>query len=230
LIKNKKNVGFSKAVNQGIKQTKNEIIFLINPDCYLENNSIIKSIQLICEDNTIGAIGGKLKKPLVDEYHPTANTKAGFLTGLFEFTNLKNLFPKNTYSKYFWIETIKNNKRPFPVESLCGAYIIFRKKLNGKLNLFDEDYFMYLEDMAFGNQINSLGYKVIFDPRSEVTHIGGASTNSKYRTVLPYWYNSRKIYFNKHLPKIQSTILICIFSIEEIILKIFHIITQTPNA
>jgi GT2 family glycosyltransferase len=227
-IKNKTNFGFAKAVNQGIKISKSDIIFLINPDCYLENTSILLSINKIFSNKNIGAIGGRIIKPVHRGFHFSANNKADFLTGIFEFTNLKKLFPKNKYTKSFWVEKQKINK-PIKVESLCGANIIFRRKLGDNLNLFDENYFLYMEDMDFGNKINSLGYKVIFDPRSEIVHIGGESSGSKYGTVLKYWYVSRKKYFKKHLNIIESSILTLIFTIEEFLLYILHKLKNTPN-
>ncbi len=228
LIKNKKNIGFAKAVNQGIKIAHNNIILLLNPDTYLENDSVINSIQLIISDKKIAALGGKIKNPNNKKYIPSANSKANFLTAIFEFTNLKKIFPNNIISKKFWIKT--NQKIPIEVESICGAYILLRRKINNKLNLFNENYFMYLEDIDFGNKINSLGYKVIYDPNSEITHIGGSSNNSKYKTVLKYWYKSRKIYFKNLLSPYKFFFINILFSIEEILLKIYHFFTHTPNA
>ena len=129
----------------------------------------------------------------------------------------------------FWVEKNRNIKHPIKVESLCGANIIFRKSLDNKLNIFDERYFLYMEDMDFGNKINSLGYKVIFNPSSEIVHIGGKSSGSKYGTVLKHWYKSRKIYFKKHLNIVESSILSLIFTIEELLLYIFHKIKNTSN-
>lgn len=228
IIKNSKNVGFAKAVNQGIKKSKNNIILLINPDCYLENDSIISSINKIVNNKSIGAIGGKIKKPNLNEYHLTANSKITFLTGIFEFTNFKKIFPNNKISRKFWIEKTYKSKKPTEVNSLCGAYIILRKKINNKFNLFDERYFMYMEDVDFGDKINKEGYKVVFDPESEITHVGGASSGSKYRTVLRYWYSSRKKYFQKHFNPIESSILTIIFTLEEQFLKIYHKIKAEP--
>ena len=228
IIKNKVNFGFAKAVNQGITKAKNKIIFLVNPDCYLENKSILKSIEKIQKDSSIGAIGGKIKKANSSEYHLTANSKPTFLTGLFEFTNLKRLFPNNSISKIFWVEKTYKSKKPIEVNSLCGAYIILRKKLGNNLNLFDERFFLYMEDIDFGDKINEKGYKVIFDPNSEITHVGGASSGSKYNTVLKHWYVSRKKYFQKHLNPIESSILTVIFTLEEQFLRFYHRIKAEP--
>jgi len=218
IIQNKQNVGFAKAVNQGIKISKSDFILLLNPDTYLMDSSILKSFDSIQKNKKIGIIGGKIKYPNNKPYL-TANTKPTFLTGLFEFTNLKKIFPKNKFSKKFWLENYKNIKKPIDVSSLCGAYLIFRKKINKKLNLFDENFFMYMEDIDFGIKNNKEGYRVVFDPNSQIFHIGGASSNNKYKTSLNYWYKSRKIFFQKHSNAFEGIILHTIFSIEEIFLK-----------
>jgi len=225
IIKNQKNLGFAKAVNQGIKISKSELILLLNPDTYLTNDSIKKTFDLIKNDFSIGVIGGKIFFPN-HKIYPSANNKPTFLTGLFEFTNLKKIFPKNKYSKKFWIEEDIKITQPIKVSSVCGAYMIFRRINKNKLNLFNEDYFMYMEDVDFGIKNIKNGLKVMFDPNSSITHIGGVSSPNKYRTSLNYWYKSRKIFFKNHLPIIQAIILNMIFTIEESILKIRNIINH----
>jgi len=229
IIKNKINYGFAKAVNQGIKHSSFPIILLINPDSYLENDSVKKSIGLIFQDKSIGIIGGKIKKPNSGQYQLTATNFPNFFTALFEFTNLKKIFPNNIFSNNFWVEKKYCDNKCIPVTSLCGAFLIFRKRINGKLNKFDENYFLYMEDIDFGIFINKLNNKVIFDPRSSVTHIGGGSNNSKYKIVLKYWYKSRNYFFKKHLGLIQGTILQIIFAIEEKILDFIHLIKNEPK-
>lgn len=229
VIKNKKNVGFAKAVNQGIKISKNKFILLLNPDTKVIDQSIINCIEYINNDDKIGIIGGKIKEFDSDNFHYTANTKATFLTGLFEFTNLKKIFPNNFFSKKFWPESHYNFKQPSEVDSLCGAFIIFRKKINNKLNLFNEKYFLYMEDVDFGNKNKKMGYKVILFPQAQIEHIGGASSNSKYNIVLKHWYKSRKIYFKKHLNRFESKILSTIFNIEELFLETYHYLKHQPN-
>lgn len=217
IIKNKTNIGFAKAVNQGIKTSKSNYVLLLNPDTYLIDNSISNTFKLIKENKKIGAIGGKILNEQKNSSY-TANSKPTFLTGLFEFTNLKKIFPNNKYSNHFWVEKNKKINKPISVSSLCGAYLILRKKIDNRLNLFDEKYFLYLEDIDFGIKINNLGYKVVFDPNSQIVHIGGLSSNNKYKTDLKHWYQSREIFFKDHLGFFASIILISIFKLEKTIL------------
>lgn len=218
LIKNNKNYGFAKAVNQGIDKSKNDFILLLNPDTIIINNSILKTIELVINDKNIGVIGGKIKYEYKKIF--TANNTPTFLTGLFEFTNLKKMLPNNKYTLDFWPEKNQKITQSLEVSGICGAYMIFRKydKIGNK-NYFDENYFLYLEDLDFCLSIKSKGFKVIFDPRSEIFHIGGASSDNKYHMSLNYWYKSRKIFFKKHLNKVEGIILNIIFTIEELFLK-----------
>lgn len=228
IIKNKNNVGYAKAVNQGIKLSKNKFILLLNPDTKIIDKSITNCIKYIENDDKIGIIGGKIKEYNGNSFHYTANTRATFLTGIFEFTNLKKIFPNNLFSKKFWPESHINFKKPIEVDSLCGAFILFRKKINKKLNLFNEEYFLYMEDIDFGIKNKDMGYKVVFFPKAQIEHISGASSNSKYKIVLNHWYKSRNIYFKKHLNKTESNILSTIFNIEEHLLKTYHYLKHQP--
>ncbi len=218
LIKNNKNLGFAKAVNQGINKSTNDLIILLNPDTTIINTSVLKTIELIEKDKDIGVIGGKIKYEHKKIF--TANNTPTFLIGLFEFTNLKKIFPNNKYTLDFWAEKNQKITKPIEVSGICGAYLIFRKyDKKGNINYFNEDYFLYLEDLDFGLKMKAKGFKVVFDPRSEILHIGGASSNNKYNMALNYWYKSRKIFFKKHLNKVEGIILNIIFSIEELFLK-----------
>jgi hypothetical protein len=226
-IKNKHNIGFAKAVNQGIKLSTTDIILLLNPDCLIIDNSPLLTYKIILKNKYIGAIGGKILHHNLNKIQFTATNKPNFLTALFEFTNIKKIFPNNQYTNSFWIEKNKNIKKPVLVYSLCGAYLFLRKNIN---ITFNQKFFLYLEDLYLGKTLEKNKFEVWFDPNSHVSHISGSSNTSKYNIVLGHWYHSRKIYFLKFLPKHQSCLLYIIFTIEELFLKIYHFIKKQPNA
>ena len=230
IIRNPDNVGFAKAVNQGIRLSKSEIILLLNPDCILTDSTLLSSYRKILSNKNIGIIGGIINFPKSTKKHFTATSKPNFFTGLFEFTNLKKIFPNNHFTNNFWIEKNKNITKPTQVFSLCGAYNFIRKHGKKHINYLSEDFFLYLEDLDFGYVIENNDQVAIFDPSSHVDHIGGSSSNSIYKTVLSHWYKSRKIFFLKNLPKYQGIILYIIYTIEEFLLIIHHKINRTPYA
>ena len=228
VFKNQQNLGFAKAVNIGIKNSNSDFILLLNPDSYLVDDSIKLIFKQIVNDKKIGIIGGKIIG-YNNQLQPTANLCPNFLTGLFEFTNLKKIFPNNPFSKNFWPETKQIIEKPIEVGSLCGAFMLIRKKQNQKLALFNEKYFLYLEDLDFGLATLKRKYKIIFNPKAKIFHKGGGSNSSIYKIVLKEWYKSRKIFFKDHLNIFPGTILYIIFSIEECLLKIFHKIKNASN-
>jgi GT2 family glycosyltransferase len=215
IIRNRDNIGFSRAVNQGALETKSEYILLLNPDSFVTDDSIKILHKQIKENEEIGIIGGRI---LSNNQKFSATSTPNFLTGLFEFTILKKLFPNNIFSKNFWIES-KSITHPIEVVSICGAFLMYRKYMNRNIAMFDERYFLYLEDLDFGIATRSKGYKVIFDPRAQVIHIGGMSSNNRHNIVLKHWYNSRRYFFRKHLDRLLGIILDTIFALEQTLLE-----------
>ena len=229
LVINKHNLGFSRAVNIGINNCNKELILLLNPDCLIHNKSNIESmIKLISKNKNVSVVGGKiLKNQSLKQIQLSATNKINFLTGLFEFTNLKKIFPNNIWSKLFWIDplTVVN---PICVTSVCGAFTMFRKHINKNINYFDENFFLYLEDVEFGITNIKNGYKVIYTPQSSIIHYGGKSNKSIYNIDLKHWYKSRKHLFRKNLPKFQSYILLTVFIFEEKLLQLYHYLKNEP--
>lgn len=220
---NDNNLGFSRAVNQGIKICSTDYILLLNPDTMIIDNSIESMYEEIINNPNISVIGGKIYQIFQKNPSYTANTRPLLLTSIFEFTTIKKIIPSNIFSKRFWIESTQKIMNPTDVDALCGAFILFRKRIHGVLNLFDENYFLYLEDLDFGIKNRDLGYRVVFFPSSSIQHQGGASSKSKYRIELKEWYKSRKYFFKKHFG-ITSLFPICVFILEERLLELYHYI------
>ena len=229
-IENTENIGFSKAVNQGILQSKNLYILLLNPDTRLIDSSPIITFNKMLADNKIGIAGGRIINEYNGQESNTATNKPDFMTGLFEFTNLKKIFPNNKYSFNFWKKDEIAKNIPIYVFSICGAYVFLRKIQNNVQIKLNEAYFLYLEDLDLGYTVEKNGLRALFDPSSSVLHIGGYSSESKYKISLKYWYDSRKIFFSLHLSNIQGKFLYIIYSTEELLLRIYHYINKTPNA
>jgi len=229
IIKNRHNIGFSKGVNMGIALARSNLILLLNPDTFLPNRSVVKTLDKIRKDKNIGIISGTLIDEKTGCTQLSVNMKPTFMTALFEFTNLKKLIPNNPFTKRFWPQIDNVNKKIMEVDAVCGAYMIFRKKHKNKTNTFDENYFLYLEDLDFGISAKNRGVRVLFDAESTVVHTGGASSGSIYNIELKNWYKSRRYFFQKYLTKPQGFIISIVFNMEEKLLKILHKITNTPE-
>lgn len=202
---------------------------LLNPDCQIIDKRSIKIlIEALDKNKKIGVVGGRIFKNTKKNTQMTATNQISFLVGLFEFTNLKKLWINNPWSKNFWVENNRIEK-PIYVTSLCGAFIMFRKKINNHFNLFNNKFFLYLEDIDFGIKNNKNNFKVLFVPQAKIIHHGGKSNKSVYHSDLRNWYKSRYYLFDIYLPKYQSIILHSIFFIEEKLLSLYHFLKNEPR-
>lgn len=228
LVKNNTNIGFAKGVNQGIKLAKSKFVLLLNPDTTPNINALHKLITHLENHKKTGLVGGRMTKPKSNKIHGTFVNKPNFLTGIFEFTNLKKIFPNNIFSTKFYYKNIYINK-PKNVWGLSGGFLMFKKTLIDRIGLFDENFFMYLEDVDFGIRVRKIGLNVIYVPSASIVHDSGSSSkNSKYKINVKAWRNSRNYFFYKYMNKIEWIMLKILFNLDDFIIDTKHKLTNQP--
>lgn len=219
-ISNKYNAGFAVSCNKAAKMAKTKYVLFLNPDTELKKNSI-KILLEHAKKNGADIIGGKAvnykKQP-----HESVVRKPGLLIGLFEFSNLGKLFRVSKAHKLFYYEDINilTSETDIKVDAVSGAYLLIERSAFNKLGGFDENFFMYLEDVDLGKRANDARMKVIFCPHSVIWHVGGASSKNKYKIRHQAWFDSRKYYFKKHFGLLTNLIIQPLFTIEEFLLKL----------
>jgi GT2 family glycosyltransferase len=192
----------------------------LNPDTIL-NKSSLQILLEHAEKNSIYLMGGKTLKDN-GNIHNTVVRFPTISIGLFEFTNLGKIFGVKKGHQQFYYEDIKiyKSKVDIRVEALGGAYLLAKLKSFKSINGFDEDYFMYLEDVDLGLRAYKAGLKVMFCPHSEIEHVGGASSTNKHHIRHQAWYDSRRIYFRKHHGNMVNMFMQPLYVIEELLLKL----------
>jgi hypothetical protein len=228
LIKNKTNLGFTKAVNQGIKKAQGQYILLLNPDTIPNQQAIQKLLSFSKKHPKSGLVGGKMIHFKTGKTNGTCVAQPTFLTGLFEFTNLKKIFKNNPHSRNFYYKNLKINK-PLEVVGLSGGFLLFKKELVKQVGFLDENFFMYLEDVDFGIRVKQRGYKNYYIPSAQIIHDSGSSSkNSKYRINVTAWRNSRNYFFQKHFHGLQWQILKRAFKIDDTLIDLKHKLLRQP--
>lgn len=165
LIENTENLGFSPAVNQGIRKAKNEYIFSLNNDTEIKKGSIKALVDLISSNDNIFSVQAKMlqynNKELIDdvgdEYNLLAWTKkTGENHNSNEYVEVKDIF------------------------SACAGAAMYKKSLLDEIGAFDDNFFAYMEDvdLAIRSKIN--GYVNLLCPQAIVYHIGSATSGSRY--------------------------------------------------
>lgn len=197
LIENKKNLGFSAANNQAIRQSRGDYILLLNPDTVVEEDTFSKTIAFMDEHPEAGGLGVKMidgsGKFLPESKRGLPSPSVAF----YKISGLSKLFPKSkTFGKYHLGYLDKNEIHE--VEILSGAFMMIRKSALDKTGLLDEDYFMYGEDIDLSYRILKAGYKNYYFPGTKIIHYKGESTKKSSVNYVFVFYRAMAIFARKH--------------------------------
>ena len=189
LIKLDKNYGFSKAVNEGIKEAKGEYVVLLNNDTKTTSNWLQELVNCIDKDENIFSCSSKMLKYDDISTIDDAGDEYTILGWAYQNGNNK---PETLYSK------------PKEVFSSCAGAAIYRKSILDKIGYFDESFFAYLEDVDIGYRARIHGYKNVYCPAAICYHIGSATTGSKYNEFKISLSSRNNIYLlYKNMPLLQ---------------------------
>jgi len=185
IINNKENVGFGAGNNIGAKEAQGEFILFLNPDAEIISNNLENVFKQFSSNEKIGALGSGLLNSSDDVQVWSSGLEI----------NLLNLILNNLgflKSKKIW-----ESKEKVFTDWVSGAAMFTKRSFFKEVGGFDEDYFMYFEDMDFCRRIRENGQKVLYFPEFQVKHMNGKSYNSE-RSQKKDYYNSQEKYFKKH--------------------------------
>lgn len=213
-IYRKTNNGFGISCNFGASKAKFDNILFLNPDTVLLKDSL--SILLShAQKNNADICGGKCLQPTRHEIHRTVFNRPSLRVMLFEYSNLGKIFG---IIGNFYVNQL-NIHDDTQVEGIGGAYFLIKKESFIELGGFDENIFMYLEDVDICDRAIASNMKIIYCPHSVILHIGGASSSNIHRIVHKAWLDSREYYAKKHFNSIIAMFLLLLYKIERIILE-----------
>lgn len=176
-IQNNKNLGFSKAVNVGIRHSKGEYILLLNNDVYFTSDILKKPLNTFNENSEIGIVTIKCKYP-DNRVQVTIGSFPSILRDLHTLFFLNKILSEKLNKKLFPTLFPDMNKTQ-EVDFCWGTYFMFKKSIlktlnNNKLN---DDFFMYAEDLVWCYQFKKNGFKIKFLADVSIFHIHGGSSN-----------------------------------------------------
>jgi len=202
LIENKENVGFSKANNQGVAIAQGEYVLILNPDTVVSEDTFSKILFFAKKKPNLGMLGVKLIDG-TGKFLP--ESKRGLPTPKVAFNKLFGI-SSTTTGKYY--ATHLQEDESGTVDILVGAFMLMKRSIYNEVNGFDEDYFMYGEDIDLSYKLLKKGYQNFYFPSTQIIHYKGEST-SKDAKYLGSFYGAMRIFYKKHfrLNKIYDFIM-----------------------
>lgn len=203
LIGLKENLGFSKANNLAIAQSRGEIILLLNPDTLLlPDNEFDKIIKQFENDVRIGIIGGRVYDKHLEQVSSYGNDPTPF-TLIFHFSLLGKVLARliPPLRKYRFANY---DRKAFQIEKevkiINGCCLFIRRKTIDEIGMLDERFFIYLEEGDICVRARSTGWKVIYTPVKTVIHFSQESTKQNREQMTEQFLKSLKIFYEKHYP------------------------------
>lgn len=200
LMANTENVGFSRANNQAIRESRAEYVVLLNPDTVVEEEVFRKVIAFLDAHPKAGGLGVKMIDG-TGRFLP--ESKRGLPTpavAFYKIIGLTRLFPRSKVFGRYHLGHLPEDEAA-PIEILSGACMFLRKRTLDQVGLLDESFFMYGEDIDLSYRITLGGYENWYLPEARIIHYKGESTKKSSVNYVFVFYNAMAIFAKKHFTR-----------------------------
>lgn len=196
VIRNRENRGFGAACNQGAAESEADYLLFLNPDMRLFPDSMAAAVEAMAQpEHAKTGISGI---QMVDESGCISRSCARLPSPgmmLFYLTGLDRLLPKR-FPGFFMEEWDHTGSRE--VDHVIGAFFLVRRELFSLLGGFDENFFVYFEDVDFSRRAKDAGFRSYFFANARAYHKGGGTSEQAKASRLFYSLRSRILYGYKH--------------------------------
>ncbi|MDP4117106.1 MAG: glycosyltransferase, partial [Bacteroidota bacterium] len=223
LIENKSNLGFGKANNLALSIAKGKYFLIINPDTLVQEDTLIKMISFFEDNPMAGLAGCKILNPDGSLQLACRRSFPGPWTSFTKVSGLSSFFPKSKIFARYNLTYLDENKT-YEVDAVSGSFMMMRSEVYEKIGGFDEQFFMYGEDLDLCYRVQKAGYKVFYVHDTTIIHYKGESTKRSSIDETKYFYNAQHLFVKKHL---SSSLLVEIILLAAIYInKIFSYVAK----
>ena len=199
------NQGFGHACNEAVKHAHGEYLLFLNSDTVIHESTLDQAFSYIYADDSIGMLGVRQLLPDGSLDH---GCKRGFptpMTSLWYFAGLDRVLPK---SKRFgrYRQTFVPEDAVADVDCVSGAFMLLPRGVFDEVGGFDEQFFMYCEDVDLCYRIREAGYRIVYYGKVSFTHLKGRSGVSN-PNILFHFYHSMRIFYDTHYRDKYSAIV-----------------------
>ena len=198
LIENTANLGFPKGNNIGVAQAKGEYICILNPDTVVAEDTFAKILnsKFQIPNSQLGIIGCKLIDG-TGNFLP--ESKRGVPTPWVAFTKIFGLYKISNYFGTYYAQHLSENESG-KVDILVGAFMMMKRELYLEVGGFDENCFMYSDDIDLSYLVLKTGKSNYYFHDTSVIHYKGEST-VRDETYMKRFQEAMQFFYNKHFKK-----------------------------
>jgi GT2 family glycosyltransferase len=201
LVENVENLGFGRANNQGLALATGEYLMFLNPDVIILDQALNRLVVYLDEHPDVAMVGPRLLNADRTFQHACRRSFPNPFNSLLYVTGLSKLGwgSQGGYKR-------ENDKPEISgsVEVLSGAAMLFRREVYQKIGGFDEQFFMYGEDIDFCKRVYDAGFKTTYVANAQIIHLGGTSSRKRRTQSLINFYQAMWLYYRKHFYRSNS--------------------------
>lgn len=175
VIKNRKNLGFAGGINTGIMQAKGKYILTLNNDTKLDNNFLEKLVGPMESDREIGMCAPKML----------------FFDGRINSTGICISLSGAAWDRGMFEPDVGQYDSSEEVFGACAGAALYRKKMLDEIGLFEEDFYLFMEDVDLAFRGRLAGWKCLYVPDARVHHVHGGTV--EFGSDLAVYYGNRNI-------------------------------------
>jgi len=194
------NLGFARANNQAALSAQGEFWLLLNPDTIVRPGAIDTLVGHLTSHAQAAAVGPRLLSPDGSiqrsiERLPTLFNESWRLLHLDRVLPISQ-YPQSTFA----------TRQPHRVEVLSGACLLLRRDAIAEVGLFDEEYFMYSEEIDLCDRLAKRGWELWWIPEAEVLHLGGQSTRQVADQMFVELHRNKIKFFRKRRGRREASL------------------------
>lgn len=203
LLINPVNTGFGAGNNTALPHAKGRYILFLNSDTVVMEDALTAMVCYADQNPDIGILGPKLLNA-DDTLQYSCRRYPNLGTGFFRNTPLGRLFPNNRFTTDYLYQDWDHNT-PRDVEWVSGAALMIRRELVEQIGCFDEDFFMYCEDVDLCWRANHAEmpdnpkkWRVTYYPKAIIYHYIGRSSDQVPTRMTYEFHRSQLLFYKKH--------------------------------
>lgn len=210
------NLGFGAGNNLAFKHAQGDYVLCINPDLVLNVEAFQCMLDYLQQNSQVGVVGPKV---LNENNQLVKSARATYtLPRLWaKYWMLDKLVPQLVYGKYE--RKMRTAIEPFTVDWLQGSCLLIRREAFEKVQGFDDEFFLYMEDTDLCERIHQAGWDVIYLPKATVRHYGGTTT-SRFHTIRVRSYHLSPLHYHRKRKNFLNTYILKFVFIIELLTKI----------
>ena len=195
-IESNHNLGFARANNIAIRQSRGEYVLMLNPDTIVGEQTLKEVMAFMDSHPKAGAAGVQMLKANGEKANESRRGLPTPMTAFYKMTGLCARYPRHKRLGHYYMGYLPWDE-PGQIEVISGAFLMVRKSVLDKVGLLDEDYFMYGEDIDLSYRILKGGYENWYVP-ARILHYKGESTQKSSFRYVHVFYEAMLIFIRKH--------------------------------